>query len=355
MKKALVFLMVVFLGSVSAGELEVISGSPSSQISNYALDDEPITPLKMDGQIWTGLENMPYDQRGNSVIELILERNATAEALEKAREIERHWNDGQYAHAIQLFYELADLTDMDEVSIGNRWRNPLQTIEQPDWDTDVRIGNRDSIYVNAFDIHNATGNLFAILLFQGDGFTSTWGVNFSTDGGATWSETYAWWAGYHINHLSATVVSNHCYVAFSRGSFQDQAFLYRFNANDGQQENFGNGSSYITVFTTTSPESILEVAITSNQDLSNNRLYYFGLTSSGVIRYCWDDQNALSWDEVFTGVSDADRGLDACYNHGSSDYFLNVSYIGQDNYLNITGRSSTLIDNVESGLIDTDR
>jgi hypothetical protein len=254
-----------------------------------------------------------------------------------------------------MFEELRDLTDLNEASIGTTWRDPLQTPEQPDWDTDVRIGTRDSIYVNAFDLHNASGNLFAILLLQGDGWTTRWVVNFSTDGGATWSETYNWGAGYHINYLSATVVSNHCYVAFSRGSNQDQAFLYRFKVSDGQREDFGNGSAYITVFTTTSPESIQEVAITSNQDDYNNRLYYFGLTSDGIIRYCWDDQNALSWDEIFTGVVDADRGLDACFNQGSSVYFLNVSYIGQDNYLNIMGRGSTLIDNIESGLVDTDR
>ncbi|UCC80193.1 MAG: hypothetical protein JSW64_02195 [Candidatus Zixiibacteriota bacterium] len=354
MKTAIVVFLVVFFGSASAGELEVVSGSPS-QIADYNVDEEPIVPLEMDGPIWEGLQYMSYDQRANSEIGLILEQNATADALQRAEEIEKRWNNGQYEQAIQLFGGLADLTDIDEVSIGNRWRNPLQTIEQPDWDTDVRIGNRDSIYVNAFDIHNATGNLFAILLFQGDGFTATWAVNLSTDGGATWSETYAWWAGYHINHLSATVVSNHCYVAFSRGSFQDQAFLYRFNANDGQQENFGNGSSYITVFTTTSPESILEVAITSNQDVTNDRLYYFGLTSEGVIRYCWDTPDALSWAEIFTGVSDADRGLDASFNEGFSQYFLNVSYIGDDNYLNIMGRGSGPLTSVESGLVDADR
>ena len=354
MKTAIVLFLVVLFGSASAGELEIVSGSPS-QISNYNVDQEPITPLKMDGPIWAGLQNMPFDERMNSEIELVLEQNATAEALEKAGEIEKLWNNGQYDQAIQLFGELADLTDIDEVSIGNTWRTPLQTIEQPDWDSDIRIGNRDSIYVNAFDIHNATGNLFAILLFQGDGSTSKWVVNISTDGGVSWVETYNWGATYHINYLSATVVSSHCYVAFSRGTNQDQAFLYRFNVNDGQQENFGNGSSYISVFTTTSPETILEVAITSNQDEFNNRLYYLGLTSEGIIRYCWDDQNALSWDEIFTGVWDADRGLDACYNQESSVYFLNVSYIGQDNYLNIMGRNSTLIDNVESGLVDTDR
>jgi len=353
MRTVLVVLLMVLFGSASAGELEVVSGSPSL-MANYNVDEEPIVPLKMDGPIWATLQDMPFDERINSEIELVLERNATAQALEKAGEIEKLWNNGQYDQAIQLFSGLGDLTDIDEVSIGTSWRNPLQTIEQPDWDSDVRIGNRDSIYVNAFDIHNATGNLFAILLLQGDGNSSIWTVNFSTDGGATWSETNSWWATYHINHLSATVVSNHCYVAFSRGTSQNQAFLYRFKASDGQQEDFGNGSSYITVFTTTSPETILEVAITSNQDVTNDRLYYFGLTSEGVIRYCWDDPDALSWYEVFTGVWDADRGLDACFHEGGG-YFLNVSYIGEDNYLNIMGRGSGPLTNVESGLVDTDR
>lgn len=355
MKKVLVFLVVGFIGSVSAGEMEVYSGSPSSKISDYVVDGQTITPLKMVGPIWSSLENMPYDRRANSEIELVLESNASYEALEGARDIDKSWNDGQYTRAIQLFDQLSELTDIDEISIGVTWRNPLETLEQPDWDTDVRIGNRDSIYVTALDIHNVTGNLFAVVLFQGDGNTSKWAVNFSTDGGASWSETYSWWASYQINSLSATVIANHCYVAFPQGTGQDDAFLYRFDAIDGQQEDFGNGSSYITVFSTTLPESILEVVITSNQDAYNNRLYYFGLTSSGVIRYCWDDQNALTWDEVFTGIWDADRGLDACFNQESSSYYLSVSYIGQDDYLNIMGRGSTLQGNVESGLVDTDR
>lgn len=355
MKKALVVFLVGLAGWVSAGEMEFVSGSPPAQVSNYAFDEQKITPFVINDPIWMGLQNMPFDERSNAEIGLILERNANAEAERVAAEIEKTWNDGRYDQAIQMFSTLGELTDMDEVSIGIKWRSPLQTPEQPDWDTDVRIGTRDSIYVNVLDIHNATGNLFAILLFEGDGHSSSWAANFSTDGGATWSETFDWWASYHINHLSATVVANHCYVAFSRGTAQDEAFLYRFNANDGQQEDFGNGSNFVIAFTTTTPETIQEVAITSNQDMGNNRLYYLGLTSEGIIRYYWDTVDALSWDEVFTGVFDADRGLDACYNDGYSQYFLNVSYIGQDNYLNIMGRSSTLIDNVESGLIDVDR
>ena len=355
MRSMLVFLLLGLCWSASAGELEIMSGSPNPNVSDYNLDREPIIPLKMDGPIWTGLQNMPHDLKINSEIELELEPNATVAALQKAEEIEKQWNSGLYDRAIQLFIELSDLTDINEVSIGNSWRIPLQTYEQPNWDTDVRIANRDSIYVNVLDIHNISGNLFAILLFQGDGYSSQWAVNLSTDGGQTWSETYVWYATFHINYMSATVVSNHCYVAYVGDLPQSSARIRRFRASDGQPENFGNGSAWIEVFTTTSPESILEVVLTSNQDEFNNRLYYLGLTSEGTIRYFWDDPDALNWIEVFTGVYDADRGLDACYNQGSVGYFLNISYIGQDNYLNIMGRSSGLPDNIESGLSDVDR
>jgi hypothetical protein len=167
-------------------------------------------------------------------------------------------------------------------------------------------------------------------------------VNFSTNDGATWTETYTWWATYELTTLSASVVTSHCYVAFARGPSHDQAFLYQFRVTDGQQENFPSGPSYITVFITTLPEYIKEVALASNQDFYNNRLYYMILTSAGAVRYFWaGSPDYETWAEIATNIANGDRGLDATCNEGYSSYFFWISFINTDNQVEIYGKSAT--------------
>jgi hypothetical protein len=228
------------------------------------------------------------------------------------------------------------------MTIGNAWRTPVPTRNDSRWANDIRIGTRDSIYLNVLDVHRATGNLFAILCFE-QGSNYYWSVNFSTNGGSDWSETYYWSAVYPI-WIDASVLANHCYVAYSYGLY---ARIRRFTATTGSAENFNNGSAYITLFTTTTPDSLKEVALTSNQDQLDNRLYYLSLTTLGNLRYLWSDTAAVNWTEVLTGISNADRGLDATCNESGADYFLYSSYIDKSNTLRVRGRPATLMMNKE--------
>jgi hypothetical protein len=122
-------------------------------------------------------------------------------------------------------------------------------------------------------------------------------------------------------------------VAFGRGSSQDQGFLYRFRAVDGTQDTFPDGSNFVTVFTTTSPDSINEVTLWSNQDNFDNRLYYGALINDGDVRALWDDPNALSWTEYTTNITDAERGLDACWNEDYAARYHWLSYINYNDSL----------------------
>jgi hypothetical protein len=101
------------------------------------------------------------------------------------------------------------------------------------------------------------------------------------------------------------------------------------------------------LFTTTTPDSLKEVALTSNQDQLDNRLYYLSLTTLGNLRYLWSDTAAVNWTEVLTGISNADRGLDATCNESGADYFLYSSYIDKSNTLRVRGRPATLMMNKE--------
>ena len=331
--------VLVLAAFVSAQEQPYVPGQTSAvSTHNVRLDRTAAQTVQAQspvGPVWTRLARMTPAERANARISIELAANATSEALAFARTVEAEWNDGRYDDALAGFESLARLTDPAEMAIGCSWRKPVPTLETGLWGGDVRIGNRDSVQLVSLDVHRATGHLFAVLLLQGDSYTNMWAVNFSTDGGQTWSETFTWWATYALNSMSASVLAEHCYVAFGRGAAQDQAFLYRCRASDGVQENFNTGSSYITVFTTTSPDSIKEVALAPNQDFYNNRLYYMGITTAGSLKFWWSDTGAISWTEIATSVTNADRGLSAATNEGYDSLFVWASYYDKTNNLRI--------------------
>ncbi|MCK4396148.1 T9SS type A sorting domain-containing protein [candidate division WOR-3 bacterium] len=337
MKKCVVVMLALMVGFAFAEEFPYIPGSTHNipGTAPIKLDQTELKPTLINEPVWKTLERMIQTERENSEIQLVLEKDATDEALHMAYRIENVWNSGEFENALALFPELAELTDINEMAIGNAWRTPVPTQEQPDWGADVRIGNRDSLYICALDRHNSTGNLFAIILLRGDGNTCRWNVNFSTNGGQTWSETYDWWANYDLNSLDAAVVANHCYVGFGRGSSQDQGFLYRFKVTDGTQENFPNASPYVTVFTTTSPDAIEEVALWSNHDQFDNRIYYSAIINDGEVRALWDDPDAITWTEYTTNIANAERGLDAGWNQDFADRYHWLSYISSNDSVHI--------------------
>lgn len=281
------------------------------------------------------LERMTLKEKQNAEINIDLETSANSEAINLARQIENLWNSGKFQEALSLFPTFTKQTNPDEIEIGISWRNPIQSASggPTDWAEDVRIGNRDSIYLVSLDIHRATGNLFALLVNH-DSIDYWWTVNFSTDGGATWSETYVIRSGlsYYYNSISASVLANHCYVAYD---FGDVARLRRFKVADGTFELFSGGFSFIDVFMTSSSDSVKEIAITSNQDYYNNRLYYLSITKQGNLRFFWADTSAVSWTEESTNVNNASHGLDATCDEGFATYPVWTSYISTEDSVHI--------------------
>jgi len=340
---SVIALLVVFTATTAlAEEFPYVPGSEVAPRSGPVLQDQiQPQPLLTRDPVWKGLERLTQQERLNSDIELVLERNASQEALQMARRIESTWNSGNFEEALALFRSLADLTNIDEVAIGNTWRTPIPTEQTTTWGTDVRIGNRDEIFVTSLDIHRASGNIFAVLLYQ-EGTTYYWSVNLSTDGGATWTETYEWWASYELRMVSAAVVDDHCYVGYTAGSSFTSARLRRFLASNGASDPFPNQGDWLTVVDVTSPEEIEEIALASNQDFYDNRLYYMILTSTGAVRYFWAvSPDCENWSEIATGITDGDRGLDATCNEGYANYFFCISYINVGDSIKVYGKSGT--------------
>ncbi|MFO7651929.1 MAG: hypothetical protein R6X13_11385 [bacterium] len=333
--------LFVAAAAVMAFELPVEPGVVVRTGPAHTDDFRPAPAGRAATPVWTRLERMSTAERQNSQIHLMLETSAPAEAQALALAIAEDWNAGRCDKALADFPRLAELAGSD-IAIGNGWRTPVPTLDTRLWGNDVRIGNRDSAVLVNLDIQRSSGNLAAVLMFQGDGYTNLWTMNHSTNGGANWSETHMWWANYDLRSLSAAVLANHCYIAFGRNAAQNQAFLYRCRMNNGQQENFSNGSPYVTVATTPTGDTLKEVKLAANQDFFNNRLYYLTLTTSGKLRFYWDDSAAVSWDSTpGLTVDNAKAGLDACTNEGYDSSYIFVSYFDATDRVNTTARRGT--------------
>ncbi len=343
MKKLVMVVLIGFVALAMAEEFPFLSGNMFSPKSGQLNIDRDFQRLNApEYPLWTGLKRMSLSERANSNIEIILEKNASVQAQQMASQIENLWNNGQYSRALELFKEIDKITDLSKASVSNSWRTPVSTINGNRWGNDVRIGNRDSILTTNFDVHTASGNLFAVFLLEGDGSVTKWTVNISTDGGYTWSETYDWWAGYQINSISAAVAENHLYVGYTGGADQVDARLRQFKVTDGSSESFSNGSSYLTVFSVTAPDFLKEITISTNQDLFNNRVYYTAITDNGGIKHYWAAIEPLNWNEITTSVTHADRGLDVSYNETvQSDKYLWISYYSTADSIHIDAVDGT--------------
>ena len=353
MLRAVFAAVLVLAAFVSAQELPYVPGqTPAASTHNFRLDRTAVQRAQAQspgGKVWTRLARMTPAQRANARINIELDANATSEALAFARTVEANWNDGRYDDALAGFESLARLTDPAEIAIGCSWRKPVPTIQTALWGTDVRIGNRDSVQLVRLDVDRATGHLFAVLKYP-SGSSNYWSINLSTDGGATWSETYEWSTSLSMYSVSTTVMTDYCYVAYDGGASPNrEARIRRFSASTGAQAPFTGGAYYITVYTAAANDSIKEVSVVSNQDYFNNRLYCLAITYSGTLAFVWSDTGAVAWTEIATGVTNADRGLSDCTNEGYDSLFLWASYYDKSNNLRIdTDRPGDVWGNVLS-------
>ena len=207
---------------------------------------------------------------------------------------------------------------------------------------DIRIGERENIYISCLDIHRASGNLFVVLANE-ETEGSRWSVYISTNGGITWNETFTNAESYPINSLSMTVVDDYCYVAYCGGSANDEGNIRRFLATDGSPVDFTGGVPSLTIFSITSPESIEELSLTSNQDFQDDELYLLAVTSTGDLKYFHAGTSTINFAEKTTGVTNASRGLDAC-TMASSGPFLLASYIDNLDSVHVGGLPSSTPD-----------
>ena len=143
MKKTILLFVVCFVSISLAQEFPVTSNPGVFYNYNLSIfDTEEINFQPLNLPAWSTLERMELSERNNSLLEIEVESgNATTEIF---KNITALWNTGKYANALDLFKTI-DNEKLKNVSVGINWKAPVQTNDQADWETDVRIGNRDSI------------------------------------------------------------------------------------------------------------------------------------------------------------------------------------------------------------------
>jgi hypothetical protein len=181
---------------------------------------------------------------------------------------------------------------------------------------DVRIGSpRIAAQSVDLDFHRGTGHLFAAIAW-GD----SWTLNISTDGGATWQETYEYPAE---SVISMRVGGDFVWVAYSSSSVPSTLRMRRFFVEDGSSDPTYNYQSIGNVH----PATVVDVAMTSNADDGDTGIYIACVASDHTVKFYWDDLTGTTFDEYHPSITNADGNLDIAYNTGgSSGFFVFISY-----------------------------
>jgi len=246
------------------------------------------------------------------------------------------WNKGLHSEAIAALKGLEATGTPFAVMIS--WNRPLVGSSQKVY-TDKRIGGartggRDA----ALDFHAGTGNLFAMIVWE-DG----WSINMSIDRGVTWTETH-YWSGYPAI-ADMVVAGDYAWVGYSASgdSFHSSRFR-RFDVATGLHDDVYDWE----MVADESPNTIIELVVTSNASDDNNRIYIAYLVDeTDSVHFWWDDLSGTSFAAIPPAISNASEGLDMAWNpYAVSDYYRWISYIGTDNMVHVW-RSSGLTWNLE--------
>jgi hypothetical protein len=286
---------------------------PSSDV------EDAIETATTHAPIWEMLQGLDQAEKENASLQLEVGTDLDAATMDGVRNVESLWNSGAFAEAIEGLKALE--TGGLAVAAGLSWKTP-QPVEPADWGGDVRISTRDHILETHLDSDAETGNLFAVLRMA-----ENWAISISTNGGQTWQETF-YWTGGPVVDVSAAVVDDYLFIGYAA---DDGAGVNKGRMRRAFVSNGAIDSGYFWVEVFDKGVGIAEIALCTNADFLDNRVYYYAILANNSLVFFWDDPAAVSWAEISTGVTDAMSGLDATWHEGytgSPDYWLYASYIG---------------------------
>jgi hypothetical protein len=273
--------------------------------------------------LWEQLKNLSVDDKENALIQLEALDNLPPAVHVEMGEIEDQWNTGNFDSAIRQLYDLEQRVS-SVFAAGVTWKEP-KTAGGPDWGNDVQVEFIGNCSETSLDYDAGTGNLFAVIR-RSAGAVPQWDVNLSMAGGGAWVQTYAWF-GAASRDVSAVVVGGYLYVGYVAGAGGITGVARRFFVATGLPD-----PAYppVAVFAPGGGVTVQEVALTSNADGLNNRVHYFAIFSNNYLAYAWENPAVpppAAWNNVPTGIWNANQGLDATFNQGSpAMHYVMASY-----------------------------
>lgn len=289
--------------------------------------------------LWKGLSRLSLSEKENALLDLTVQGELSPSVEREVENVKILWNSGDYEQAIAKLRNLEESENWPGALVGITWINPTPVIN-PKWGTDYQIGSRTGMYKTCLDFDYGTSNLFALTKFY-DGEYWAVTVNFSSDSGQTWSEKFWLWGPNTINDVSGAVLYGFFYIGVTVSS-NDVVAIYRFFVSDGAPDTDYSHQNVID-----GDYEVLDIAITSNADFFDNRIYLLAILESDSLVYLWSDRDALSWVDIPTYIADTDHGLDACCNQDYSDYFLYVSYVDRNDTVSVARKSSAGWQNIK--------
>jgi hypothetical protein len=304
--------------------------------------------------LWQRLTDLALSQRLHAVIDLELGAGAGTADRRAAADALGLWNAGRFEEAI------AALRTFEEAggryALGIAWKpgtgpavlgsgpaSPSRGAAVLGGGTDVRIGGtRVGGRITNLDFDAQTGHLFSVVGWgPTTGGAAYWTVNISLDNGATWTEAYAWYAGATAGliDVSAAVVGDYVYVGYVPGDYTSEFRVRRNLVSNGASDAAYGFQTVLDAGTAT----FQDVALASNAEDFDNRIYCLGIQSDHVLRWAWDvaSDGTTFTDGGSPAVANASFGLDAAWNHGYATYFLVVSYAGTDGQVHVQRHDPT--------------
>ncbi|MCO6437610.1 MAG: hypothetical protein J5J06_11020 [Phycisphaerae bacterium] len=302
-------------------------------VRDTATDEEPADTRVA---LWEQLANLSHEQRDNAAIELELAGTATRADHEAAASIAARWNGGDQELAI-LQLRILERSGAS-LGLGIAWKVPLATSDKL---LDNRIGGtRTEAQTMSLDFDAQNGHLFAVIRWGSTTGTSAWTVNLSDDSGVTWSETYTFSSSTGIIDVDCAVADDYVYVAYVAGNATDEARIRRCLVSTGGID----GAFGFHVVFDAGANTIEEVALASNADDFDNRVFYAAIQSNDVLRYAYDvASDGTTFEEQSPPASNPEFGLDMTWdNHrGGCGQYLFLSYAGNDGNIHVLGRSDS--------------
>jgi hypothetical protein len=262
------------------------------------------------------LKQLEPELRANALIELEPFGDLDQAHLLQAADVENLWNAGRHREAVERLDELEASGSI--VAVGLSWKRPI-VIDTKMVYPDVRIGSRTGGAAAALDFDAETGNIFAMIVWS-----VGWSMNISTDGGASWAETYYYSVFQTIADM--TVSGDFAWVGYSAdGDAYQSSRFRRFDVATGLHDDVYS----FQIVADEAPNTMVEIAVVGNAPDYNDRIYMaYLLDEDHTIHFWWATLAGTSFAEVSPAVADAASSLDLCWNSAtSSGYRRWISYL----------------------------